>query len=110
MSAIALTLPDDVTAARDGIVAFANKEVLPLHRELAAMQPRLGLIDIPVTIVQGGRDPLVHRRNADFAETELLNADLRVARYPDQGHFILWQQPELIVEEILSLLGNLTTH
>ena len=37
MAAIAIDLPDDVAAARDGIVAFANAEVLPrhaAHREL----------------------------------------------------------------------------
>ena len=37
MSAIALELPDDVAAARDGIIAFANQEVLPRHAEHRAL-------------------------------------------------------------------------
>ncbi len=32
MSAIAIDLPDDVVAARDGIVAFADQEVIPRHQ------------------------------------------------------------------------------
>jgi hypothetical protein len=31
MSAIAGELPEDVAAARDGIVAFAEQEILPRH-------------------------------------------------------------------------------
>lgn len=33
MSAIAIELPEDVNAARDGIVAFAEQEVIPRHEE-----------------------------------------------------------------------------
>jgi alkylation response protein AidB-like acyl-CoA dehydrogenase len=33
MSAIAIELPEDVKAARDGIVAFAEQEVIPRHEE-----------------------------------------------------------------------------
>ncbi len=32
MSAIAIDLPDDVVAARDGIIAFADQEVIPRHQ------------------------------------------------------------------------------
>ena len=37
MSAIAIDLPADVTAARDGIVAFAEQEVLPRHERHKAL-------------------------------------------------------------------------
>ncbi len=33
MSAIAIDFPDDVVAARDGIVAFAEQEVIPRHQQ-----------------------------------------------------------------------------
>lgn len=33
MPAIALTLPADITAARDGLIAFANREILPRHQQ-----------------------------------------------------------------------------
>lgn len=43
MSAIAIPLPDDVVAARDGLLAFAEQEVLPRHRQHQALfeNPRL---------------------------------------------------------------------
>lgn len=37
MSAIATPLPDDVVAVRDGLLAFAEQEVLPRHREHKAL-------------------------------------------------------------------------
>jgi acyl-CoA dehydrogenase len=37
MSAIAIQLPDEVTAARDGIVAFAEHEVIPRHTKNRAL-------------------------------------------------------------------------
>jgi acyl-CoA dehydrogenase len=37
MSAIAIDLPDEVVAARDGIIAFADQEVLPRHEQNRAL-------------------------------------------------------------------------
>jgi acyl-CoA dehydrogenase len=37
MSAIATPLPDDVVAVRDGLLAFAEREVLPRHRQHKAL-------------------------------------------------------------------------
>ena len=36
MSAHAIDLPDDVSAARDGILKFADQEILPRHAEYQA--------------------------------------------------------------------------
>ena len=33
MSALAIDLPEDVAAARDGILKFADQEILPRHAE-----------------------------------------------------------------------------
>ncbi len=33
MSAIAVPLPEDVAAARDGLLAFAEQEVIPRHQQ-----------------------------------------------------------------------------
>ena len=37
MSAIAIQLPEEVTAARDGILAFAEQEVIPRHEANRAL-------------------------------------------------------------------------
>ena len=36
MSALAIDLPEDVSAARDGILKFAEQEILPRHAEYQA--------------------------------------------------------------------------
>ena len=36
MSAHAIDLPDDVSAARDGILKFADQEILPRHAKYQA--------------------------------------------------------------------------
>ena len=37
MSAIAMELPDDIVQARDGILAFADQEVIPRHERNQAL-------------------------------------------------------------------------
>ncbi len=88
-----------------GGLGLANKEILPIRGELQAMQPNLGDLTIPVTIIQGGKDPLVSPKNADYAEAVFTSATLNIRRYPDDGHFIIWERPEDVVEEILSMMA-----
>jgi pimeloyl-ACP methyl ester carboxylesterase len=86
---------------------LANAEVLALRGELLAIEPTLAGLAIPVTVVQGQKDKLVAAANADFAEQMLVKADLKVKRFPDDGHFILWERPDMIVDEILDLVGRM---
>ena len=37
MSAIAIEIPQDIAAARDGILAFADQEIIPRHQANAAL-------------------------------------------------------------------------
>ena len=80
----------------------ANDEVLVLERELESLRSRWQDVAAPVTIIQGGKDRLVYPANADFAERMLGDAQTTMVRLPDAGHFILWEQPELIVQAILA--------
>lgn len=84
---------------------LANDEVMVLRRELEEMLPLWGKISHPVVLVQGMDDKLVDPGNADFAE-RMLGDGLKTIRVEDAGHFILWNQPELITSEILELVNN----
>lgn len=84
-------------------LALANKEVMPLEQELLEMLPLWRKIQVPVIVIQGGQDSLVSPGNADFAERELGDCS-QVIRLPDAGHFILWKNPEIIRDAILSML------
>ena len=63
---------------------------------------RIGAIDVPTLILQGGADNVVDPRNADLLAELIPNA--RVERIPDRGHLLVWEEGELlapIVKEFL---------
>ena len=91
-------IPKDLSAS--------NKEMMPLASQLQAMQPLLGTIRVPVTIVQGAKDRLVHHKNLDFAQAHLVNAHLRTVPMDDAGHFIVWEHHQQMVNEILTLIDQ----
>jgi pimeloyl-ACP methyl ester carboxylesterase len=82
----------------------ANREMNPLQEELAAMEPLLPEIRSNVTVIQGRQDKLVKFGNLGFAEKRLTHANFRAVPVQDKGHFVLWEDPELIAAEILALL------
>ncbi len=86
---------------------IANREMMPLADELSAMLEQVKGLTIPVTVVQGAQDQLVEEGNADFAETLLTRADLNVLRFPELGHFVIWQRHERMVAEIEQLMQKL---
>ena len=81
---------------------MANLEVMALPDELKLMVPLWESLDLPITLIQGEKDKLVHPDNADFAE-RMVPRNLRVIRLEDAGHFVLWKKPEIIKEEIQKL-------
>ena len=82
----------------------SNREILPLKAELTRMLPGWSKIEAPVILIQGDEDTLVPKENADFAARMLPASQLRLERIPAVGHFVLWQQPQLVVQAVLSLL------
>ncbi len=82
----------------------ANREMMPLQEALFAMEPLLPNINAQVTVIQGGKDSLVKFGNLAYAEKHLVNARFKSIPMEKMGHFILWEEPELIEKEILNLL------
>jgi len=87
-------LPDELNAA--------NAEMMRLETQLDALE--LSALRIPVTIIQGDKDKLVNVANVAYAQQTLLHATLRVRRFTNAGHFLLWKQVDMVVKEILHLL------
>jgi len=79
----------------------ANAEIMPLRPQLEDMLPRWQDLTMPVLIVQGDDDRLVHPRNADFLERMLVNSDVTYLQREGQGHFVLWEEAELIRDTLL---------
>ncbi|MEM7098054.1 MAG: alpha/beta hydrolase [Pseudomonadota bacterium] len=92
-------LPDDLSTS--------NEEMMPLAIELKKMANTLQKIKVPVTIVQGAKDGLVNEKNLNFARSQLVNAELNILHFPERGHFIIWEEHEMMVDEILRMAKNL---
>ena len=82
---------------------WSNREILVLQQELQRLKPEWSRLRRPLVIVQGERDELVDPRTADYAEQVIPSAYRRIVRIADQGHFILWKQPETVIAAIKSL-------
>ncbi len=81
----------------------ANAEIMPLRAQLEEMLPRWQDLTMPVLIVQGDRDRLVHPGNALFMERMLVNSEVRFLDRQGQGHFVLWEEAELIRDNLIDL-------
>jgi len=82
----------------------ANQEILPLKAELEKQQPSLKNVKTRIVVIQGKDDTLVPPGNADYAEEQLINADLTIIRIENRGHFLPWEEYDLVKTEILKLL------
>ena len=89
--------PDDL--------GWSNRELMPLVPELKVMEPRWKSLAMPITIIQGEKDELVDPRTADYAERMLPHGNT-VIRVPDEGHFVLWEKPGVVVQAIAALLDG----
>ena len=79
----------------------ANSGIMSLRPQLEAMRLHWQDLVMPVLIVQGDQDRLVNPRNADFMKKMLVNADVTYLRREGQGHFVLWEEAELIRDTLI---------
>ena len=86
---------------------FANVEIMSLRDELEAMETQFRFLPIPISIIQGSNDKLVSPENADYVEKTMVHAPLNVIRCHAAGHSLIWLHPEIVVTEILRLIGEM---
>ncbi|HLF57281.1 MAG TPA: alpha/beta hydrolase [Thermoanaerobaculia bacterium] len=84
----------------------SNRELWPLRAELERLTPRLAGIRAPVVVIQGGKDSLVPPGNADFAARAFSGTEVELQLLPEATHFVVWQDPRLVVRAIVELLGR----
>ena len=70
------------------------------------MIPDWSKITCPVAVIHGEKDSLVPFGNVAFAEKVLVNAKIHYFLKKDAGHFIPWQNHDLVVEGILKILSE----
>jgi pimeloyl-ACP methyl ester carboxylesterase len=81
----------------------SNAEIAALQANLRRLQADWPLLQRPLIVVQGMDDRLVDPRTADYAEQQLPAAWREVQRHEDEGHFLLWQRPALVLAAIQQL-------
>ena len=86
--------------------AWSNDEIMVLVGELEKQTPRWADLKMPITVVQGAKDELVDPKTAAYAEKVLPKPNGKVVVVPDQGHFVLWDRPDLVTREIIDVLDR----
>ena len=97
---LAVALPRFVLGAS---LKGANAEIMRLYPQLEAMVPRWQDLIMPVLIVQGSKDKLVHPDNALFMQRMLVNSEVRFLNREGQGHFVLWEEAALIRDNLIDI-------
>lgn len=85
----------------------SNKEMMNLSPDLKLIENQWQNITLPTTVIQGRKDFLVNHKNVDFIEQHMINAPLKVIRKSQQGHFVLFENKDLVVNEVIELLDKL---
>jgi len=81
----------------------ANAEIMPLRPQLEDMRSGWQDLTMPVLIVQGSQDRLVHPDNALFMQRMLVNSEVRFLNREGQGHFVLWEEAPLIRDNLIDI-------
>ena len=84
----------------------ANREILPLKKQLKAMLPLWKNITVPTVIIQGGKDNLVNPKNADFIKEQLVNTNVTMIIEEEDDHFLHWRNPQLVVDVLKGFIAN----
>ena len=70
------------------------------------MVPRWQSLAMPVLIVQGDKDCLVHPGNALFMRQMQINSDVRDLHREGLGHSLLWEEAPVIRDNVIELFGS----
>jgi pimeloyl-ACP methyl ester carboxylesterase len=84
----------------------SNDEIYKLKPQLEALLPRWKEVRMPVIVIHGGKDSLVHPGNAEFAKRMMTNTTVEVVFVEGMDHFVPWSNPELIKRAVLKITNN----
>ncbi|CAN5613597.1 alpha/beta fold hydrolase [soil metagenome] len=88
-------------------IRASNDEIYKLKPELEEMIQLWPRIKANTIVIQGKKDSLVPKENADFAKKMITNAPVKLVMIDDMTHFVPWSNPELIRQAIVELLGSI---
>jgi pimeloyl-ACP methyl ester carboxylesterase len=85
---------------------YSNDEIMVLKAELETLESELAITQLQtdVVVMQGLKDKLVSPDNAAYVKREWAKTftKLRTIELPNAGHFLPWQQSDLVIDAIES--------
>ncbi|MDD1780061.1 alpha/beta hydrolase [Enterovibrio sp. ZSDZ35] len=94
-------LPEDMNRS--------NEEMMVLEGELEKLsEQNWETLNMPIVLVHGEEDDIADPRNSVFAKQKLDGAELKLL--PNEGHFVLWQNVTILVNEINALINQSLTY
>lgn len=82
----------------------SNDEIIYFKKELNRLDTGYAALQMPVTFIHGDKDKFVTVKNVAYGKSKLLhNSNIKVIIIPGAGHFIPWQQYNIIKTQLLSL-------
>ncbi len=85
----------------------SNDEMMLVQSGLQEVRNRWSEINLPITIIQGEEDMLVHPDHADFLESNLSHIPANVIRRTDDGHMVVHSDRQFVISELRKLLDTL---
>lgn len=96
-----LGLLDGIRNLLPNALNVATDEKYSHKRELRKLAKDLEKITVPVTVIQGGKDKLVHPNNLQYAGKMLQSAQTELIYLPEDNHHISRNRPDLVKHYLL---------
>jgi pimeloyl-ACP methyl ester carboxylesterase len=82
----------------------SNDEIIYFKKDLYHIDTMYAALHMPVTFIHGGADKFVTVKNVDYGKEKLRNnSHVKVVIIPGAGHFIPWENFDLIKAHLLTL-------
>ncbi|AEI51565.1 alpha/beta fold hydrolase [Runella slithyformis] len=83
-------------------INMASFEKFAHAKELEKLSAEWPLLQVPTTVVQGGKDWIVDPSNLDYARLKLAEKEAQFIFLPEAGHLITHSHPDLVRELVLT--------
>jgi pimeloyl-ACP methyl ester carboxylesterase len=83
-------------------INLASFEKFAHAKELEKLANEWPMLQVPTTVVQGGKDWIVDPTNLDFARMKLAKKEAQFIFLPNAGHLISYSHPDLVRELVIT--------
>ena len=81
----------------------SNKEMYGLKKELIRMEEDLSRLKTSTLLIHGTEDKIVPFGDSEWLSLRLPENKFKFLKLKDAGHFVLWKQSDMIVDEVIKV-------